>query len=84
MRIRINNSRSTGGFTLFELIVTLTVVAILVMGTLPLAQNAVRRQREIRLRETLRQIRTAIDEFKRDTMGACPAGAITTGNPTVR
>ncbi len=67
------------GFTLFELVITLTVLAILIMGTLPLAQNAVKRERENRLRETLRQIRTAIDEFKRDTLGACPAG--TTNNP---
>jgi general secretion pathway protein G len=66
--------RTAGGFTLFELVVTLTVLAILIMGTLPLAQNAVKRDREVRLRETLRQIRNAIDEFKRDTYGACPAG----------
>jgi general secretion pathway protein G len=51
------------------------------MGTIPLAQNAVKRQREMRLRETLRQVRLAIDEFKRDTMGACPSGAVTTTNP---
>lgn len=73
--------RQMCGFTLFELVVTLTVLAILIMGTIPLAQNSVKRQREMRLRETLRQIRNAIDEFKRDTVGACPAGAITTGNP---
>lgn len=70
------------GFTLFELVVTLTVLGILIMGTIPLAQNSARRQKEMRLRETLRQIRTAIDEFKRDTIGACPAGAITSTNPT--
>jgi general secretion pathway protein G len=45
--------------------------------------NAVKRQRELRLRESLRMIRNAIDEFKRDTVGACPQGAVTTGNPTV-
>ena len=72
---------STKGFTLFELVVTLTVLAIVLMGTIPLAQNSVRRQRELRLRETLRQMRNAIDEFKRDTVGACPAGAVTSGNP---
>ncbi|HEX6126748.1 MAG TPA: type II secretion system protein [Pyrinomonadaceae bacterium] len=84
MRISTNKLRSAsvGGFTLFELVVTLTVIAILIMGTMPLAQNAVRRQREVRLRETLRQMRSAIDEFKRDSIGACPAGRITTTNPT--
>ncbi|MEP7213292.1 MAG: type II secretion system protein [Acidobacteriota bacterium] len=70
-----------GGFTLFELVVTLVVLAILVMGTIPLSQNAVKRQKEIRLLETLRDVRNAIDEFKRDTLGACPAGAVKTGNP---
>ena len=73
---------SSQGFTLLELIITLTVLAILVMGTIPLATNASKRQKEIRLRETLRQVRGSIDEFKRDTLGACPLGAITTGNPT--
>ena len=70
------------GFTLFELVVTLTVLAVLVMGTIPLSQNAVKRNKEIRLRETLRLVRQAIDEFKRDTLGACPLGAISTGDPT--
>ncbi len=73
-----NKIRPADGFTLFELVVTLTVLAILIMGTLPLAQNAVKRDREVRLRATLRQIRQAIDEFKRDTLGACQAG--TTNN----
>jgi general secretion pathway protein G len=80
--MRSRKLNSSGGFTLFELVVTLTVLAVVVMGTLPLAQNAVKRQRELRLRETLRQVRLAIDEFKRDSMGACPAGGITTTNRT--
>ncbi len=66
------------GFTLFELIITLTVLAILVMGTIPLAQNAVKRQKELRLRDNLRTLRAAIDEFHRDTLGACPQGAVST------
>jgi general secretion pathway protein G len=82
-QIKHRKSNIARGFTLFELIVTLSVLAILVMGTIPLAQNAVKRQKEIRLRESLRMMRNAIDEFKRDTVGACPQGAITTGNPTV-
>ena len=77
----IGNRQSVAGFTLLELIATLTVLAILVMGTIPLSQNAVKRQKEMRLRENLRTIRAAIDEFRRDTVGACPQGAITTTNP---
>ena len=75
-QIANRKSQMAGGFTLFELIITLTVLSILVMGTVPLAQNAVKRQKELELREKLRQIRSAIDEFKRDTLGACPQGAI--------
>ena len=71
-----------GGFTLLELIITLVVLSILVMGTIPLAQNAVKREKELRLRETLREIRNAIDEFHRDTLGACPQGAVASGNQT--
>jgi general secretion pathway protein G len=82
MKLQMPGPRSEiRGFTLFELVVTLTVLSIMIMGTIPLAQNAARRQRELRLRETLRDVRNAIDEFKRDTLGACPAGQIRTGNP---
>jgi general secretion pathway protein G len=65
------NLQSANGFSLLELIITLGVLAILVMGTIPIAQNAVKRQKELRLRENLRDLRNAIDEFKRDTIGAC-------------
>jgi len=84
--VRIEKLRSvvsdpvSAGFTLFELVVTLAVLSVLVVGTIPLTQNAIKRQKELRLRETLRQVRAAIDEFKRDTVGACPQGAISTGN----
>lgn len=71
---RISNSKSQIGFTLLELIITLSVLAILVMGTIPLTQNAVKSQKEMRLREVLREMRTAIDEFHRDTVGACQGG----------
>lgn len=54
----------------------------MVLGTIPIAQNAVKRRKEVRLRQTLRDIRNAIDEFKRDTVGSCPLGAVTSGNPT--
>lgn len=78
-RVTRSNQR---GYSLLELVATLSVLSILVMGSIPMAQNSVRRQKESRLRETLRDVRNAIDEFKRDTVGACPQGAVATGNPT--
>lgn len=73
----------SAGYSLLELITTLAVLAILVVGTIPMAQNAVKRDKELRLRESLRMMRNAIDEFKRDTYGSCPQGAMTSGNPTI-
>lgn len=70
-----------GGYSLLELVITLGVLAILVMGTIPMAENSVRRQKEVRLREALRMMRAAIDEFKRDTLGACGPGAMTGTTP---
>ena len=72
-----------GGYSLLELILTLGVLTILVMGTIPMAQNAVKRQKEMQLREALREMRSAIDEFKRDTYGSCAQGAQTSTNPTI-
>lgn len=61
-----------------ELVITITVLTILTMGVLPLVKVAVKRQKEQQLRETLRQIRTAIDEFHRDTIGmVCTGVALT-------
>lgn len=83
MQIAKRFFKGESGYSLLELVATLVVLAILVMGTIPMAQNALKRQKEQRLREVLRQMRTAIDEFKRDTYGACPLGAINSANPTV-
>ncbi|MFZ1701465.1 MAG: type II secretion system protein [Pyrinomonadaceae bacterium] len=75
--------QSEKGYSLLELVATLGVLAILVMGTIPLAQNGVKRQKEQRLRAALGQMRAAIDEFKRDTYGSCPQGAVQSVNPTI-
>ena len=64
------------GFSLIELVITITVLAILTLGVLPLVKISVRRQKEQELRETLRSIRMAIDEFHRDTVGMVCTGSI--------
>ena len=82
MKSGTRKNQGTRGYSLLELVITLSVLSILVVGTIPMAQNAVTRQKEMRLRESLRQMRNAIDEFKRDTLGSCPQGAISSGNRT--
>lgn len=68
------------GFSLMELVITVTVLTILTLGVLPLVKISVKRQKEQELRETLRQMRAAIDEFHRDTIGmVCTGAAINPG-----
>ena len=64
------------GFTLIELVITITVLTILTLGVVPLLKLSVKRQREQQLHDALRQMRTAIDEFHRDTVGTECTGTI--------
>lgn len=61
-------SRSASGFSLVELVITVAVLAILTLGVLPLAQVTAKRQKEQELRESLRQMREAIDQFHREAL----------------
>ena len=65
---------SARGFTLIELVMTITVMTILTLGVIPLMQISVKRQKEQQLRDALRQMRIAIDEFHRDTVGMPTTG----------
>ncbi|PHV13532.1 general secretion pathway protein GspG [Chitinimonas sp. BJB300] len=55
------------GFTLIELLVTLTLLAIMATAAMPLTQLNARRAKEQELKLALREIRTAIDDYKRAT-----------------
>ena len=64
------------GFSLIELVITITVLTILTLGVMPLVKVSVRRQKEQQLRDSLRQLRMAIDEFHRDTIGMVCTGSV--------
>lgn len=63
------------GFSLIELVITISVLTILTFSVIPLLKVSVKRQKEQQLRAYLRQMRTAIDEFRRDTVGMQCTGA---------
>ncbi len=57
--------RHRKGFTLSELLVAATILAILAALAMPLAKIAVKREKQIEFQRSLRLIREAIDEYKR-------------------
>jgi len=57
--------RGSRGFTLIELIVTVAIMAVLAAALIPLAKNAVKREKEIELARALRTMREAIDLYKK-------------------
>lgn len=70
------------GFTLVELVITAAIVAVLALGVLPLAENAARRSKESELRAGLRELRGAIDAYKKAVdEGRIPKSIDDTGYP---
>ncbi|WP_036307477.1 type II secretion system protein [Methylophilus sp. 5] len=53
------------GFTLIELMVSLVIVAIMASVATPMIQLTLQRQKEQQLREHLREMRRAIDAYKK-------------------
>jgi general secretion pathway protein G len=73
-----SDRRPAAGLTLIELLVTLAILSILATAALPYAELTVRRGKELELRRSLREVRSAIDAFHDDWV----AGRITHGGGT--
>lgn len=74
--------RPQSGFTLIELVITVTIVGILASAIVPLGQLNVKRIKEAELRTALRDIRGALDAYKKAVdEGRVEKAADATGYP---
>ncbi len=70
------------GFTFIELVITVAIIGILAAAAFPLVELTAKRTKEQELRAALRQIRTALDEYKRAAdEGRIPKKADESGYP---
>lgn len=65
LTIKVRCRGGAAGVTLIELIVAMGILTILASGVLPLSYMTYQRSQEIELRQNLRLIRNAIDEYKK-------------------
>ena len=74
--------RREAGFTLAELVMVAAVLTILATATLPVAKFTAKRSKEADLKLALREMRMAIDEYKRySDAGLIPVDLDTQGYP---
>ena len=74
--------RRARGYTLVELVVVSATLAVLAGITMPVVKFTVKRSKEMELRAGLREMRAAIDEFKRySDAGLIPIELGTDGYP---
>jgi general secretion pathway protein G len=78
----LRSTRSQAGYTLAELVMVAAVMVILAGVALPSVKFTARRTKEMELRSDLRDMRSAIDEYKRySDMGLIPVDLGTDGYP---
>lgn len=58
--------RAERGFTLVEMVITVAIVGVLASAAMPLASLVSQRSKEQELRQSLLQVREAIDRYRKD------------------
>jgi len=75
--------RRKRGYTMVEMVVVCALLVIVAAVALPTAKYSIKRGKEMELRQALRQMRNAIDEFKRySDAGLIPVELGTDGYPS--
>lgn len=78
----LRRTRGQAGYSLAELVMVAAVMVILASVALPSVKFTARRTKEMELRSALRDMRSAIDEYKRySDMGLIPVDLGTDGYP---
>lgn len=62
----MTGTRRERGVTFLELLATMAIIMILVSVAMPLSKITAKRAQEVELRQSLRELRSAIDRFKDD------------------
>lgn len=62
--------RSTGGFTLIELMIVMAIIAVLMSVAIPIYNRSIVRSKESVLKNNLYTLRTVIDEYTYDKQKA--------------
>ncbi len=64
MMIKQHSANQSQGFTLIELVISLSILALIATMALPMGEVIVQRNKEQDLKHALREIRTSIDAYK--------------------
>lgn len=82
VRTVLARNRPQAGYTLAELVMVAAIMVALAAVALPVAKYTAKRTKEADLRQALRQMRNAVDEYKRySDLGLIPVDLGTDGYP---
>ena len=63
LKIGIKKKQIRTGFTIIELIIVIAIISTLAVVAIPMVETSVKREREIVLKRSLRELRSAIDDY---------------------